>query len=1170
MKKQKEQRLIFIQVIFGILFTIIVIRLFSLMVTKGDYYRDLSDNRKVQEVDELASRGNILDRNGNILATTIPSFAVQLYKDQLMNLSLDKRLDAYNKLVTIMEEAGVNYKNDFNIRLNSFEYKSENDYFNEKTTPEDKVVDKIIKNDLITDFVRSTRDDDGLEYETMKTVLLALKKRGIDVPVLVSRSKDGKLKLKYTDNAEERLKSIGYTMEDDPIDVVVAEINEDRSVIKNILENAHARKIAYDILTENNLQGNIILKDYAIGADEELLQKKANLHKAYPKINMKTSPAEDFYQIVKESSMEELLKTASIKDDGSYIIPADILIEELENKGVYANFTTEVITENNEDKNIYSVNLSFKNPQAGDPVEELTRIADENGLIKDLVISKDIKYLAQNANTLNNIYPSIDISEDDPKDWDYTFNIDKKNFYTYYANKDKVNDREQAVKILNKTKNAEEVLDYIKLVSDIEEENKYIAIGMLTIDNQINRQGNFGFRPINLVYNLDDATVLKIEENIDSKSGIEVATIPIRYYPNRNLASHVLGYMGPIATDYEISKYIKDKGYLNDEIIGKTGIEESYQDNLRGTNGKSIVTVDSSGNRVKTLSRSPSQPGDDIYLSLDAGLQETAEKALKGVIESVSKGKTYDSEYGDVNPFRRAPYANSGAVVVSDVKTGEVLAMASYPNYDPNLFATGISSSDWESLQVPDDSGPLVARPMLNIASQMAVMPGSTFKLVSSLAALEKGLDPQKLNTDYGFIEVGNRRFNNLLWTEEGKTWGQETLYDAIKNSCNYYFYTLALGENPRDGTSLGVKLELNDIRAAAKQLGLDQKTGIEINIPNESSGNIPSVDKKLEIIKVMMKKYLDEKLKLFIKEGTTKSKSQLEEDTASLIKLADENSTISRNDLIDLLDEMGYEAEKIPEGDRAGLADTLKFTYLNQVTWDITDMLNIVIGQGQNSYTPLQLNRAVATLSNGGYLNKFTLIDKITKHETEEVLFKNQIESKQIPIKDPKYLEDIKYGTLLVAQNNGVLNKLPIEMGIKTGTAEVEGQNADGVDYDSYAWMIGFAPYDNPEIAISVVMTQGYNSHNVGPIMRDVVAKYFDINAESIDHSPNTDLINNQNNGQNMANDPNAQNNQANPNNQNNVNNQNNQNIQNNQAPAGNQAQPGQVANPGFVGDGE
>ena len=145
-------------------------------------------------------------------------------------------------------------------------------------------------------------------------------------------------------------------------------------------------------------------------------------------------------------------------------------------------------------------------------------------------------------------------------------------------------------------------------------------------------------------------------------------------------------------------------------------------------------------------------------------------------------------------PLRQASHANSGAVVVSNVKTGEVLAMASYPEYDPNLFSTGISQSDWESLQVEEDSGPLVPRPMLNIATQTAVMPGSTFKLVTSLAALENGLDPQAVITDYGYVEVGDQTFNNLAWTEYGITQGEENLYGAIRDSNNYYFYVLALG----------------------------------------------------------------------------------------------------------------------------------------------------------------------------------------------------------------------------------------------------------------------------------------------------------------------------------------------------------------------------------------
>ena len=1093
MKRVKEKRFLLIQVIFIVLFIIIAIRLFVLMINKGEYYKELSDNRKVQQVDEIASRGNILDRNGNILATTVPSFAVQLYKDQINSLSDDQRTKSINTLSNILEKAGVNYKNDFGIRLNSFEYEKEDDYFNEAKSPEDSVVDKIIDNDLVENIVSSYYSEGDSEYISLKTALLALKKRGIDIPLHVA-IKDNKLSVTYKENADKKLETIGHSTEEDPIDVVVAAIDNDSSVIKNILENAEARRLVYKTLESKKLQGNVVLKDYALLADEQLIQKKANLSKIYKNITKDSSPADDFYEIVKNSSMSELLKTASVDDDGTYVIPADILIEKLENKGIYANFTTEVVTESENDENIYKVNVEFKNSQAGDPVEELARIAEENGLTKKFIQSEGVKYLAQNANTVNNIYPSIDVSEDKVKDWSYTFTKDKDDFLKYYANKDPVNSQASAIKTLKKTKDPKQILDYIKTVEEIDNENDYEAIGMLTIDSKINQQGNYGFRPINLVYNLDENTVLQIEEALNSSTGIVVDSIPIRSYPNRELASHILGYMGPIATNDEVNKFINEKDYLNDEIIGKTGIEESYQDNLRGKNGKSIVTVDSSGNRVNTISTEASEPGDDVYLSIDMSLQERAEKSLKGVIESLSEGTSYESEYGTFTAPKGAPNASSGAVVVSDVKTGEVLAMASYPNYDPNLFATGISSSDWDSLQVSDDSSVLAARPMMNIASQTAVMPGSTFKLVSSLAALEKGLDPQKTSTDYGYIEIGNSTFNNLRWTEEGTTWGEENLYDAIMHSSNYYIYTLALGENPRDGSSLGVKLELNDIREAALKLGLGEKTGIEINIPNETTGNIPSVGKKLEVTKAMLEKYLKSDLKLYIKKNTKKTNSEIENDISEIVKLADDPTKYDRDTLIAFLDNLGYEPETILEDKSAGLADTIKYTYLNQASWDITDMLNIVIGQGQNSYTPLQMNRVMATVANGGYLNKYTLIDKINKHETKDVLFQNETESKQVDVSDSTYFDDIRYGTLLVAQSNEVLSTLPINIGLKTGTAEVEGKNEDGSDYEPYAWMVAFAPYEDPQIAISVVLTQGNTSYNVSPIVRDIIAQYFDL----------------------------------------------------------------------------
>lgn len=1093
MRKQKENRLTLLQVIFGLMFLAIFIKLFILMINQGEHYRDLSDNRKVQEVDEIASRGDILDRNGNVLATTVPSFAVQLYKDQLTSLDDKDRIKALNSLVNILEEAGVNYQNDFDIRLNSFQYKSTKDYFKEEKSPEDKIVDIIIENNLLGEIVKTTSNKDGIKYETLKTAILALKKRGIDIPVLV-KQKNNELKVVYKDNANDKLKSIGHTTNEKPVDVVVSAINEDKSVIKNILENNQARFLTYKVIKEKNLQSNIILKDYSLTADEKFIQKKASLNNGYPEIKLATKASDDFYQIVKKSSIKEFLKSASLnEDDGSYLIPADILIEKLENKGVYANFKTEVKTEKKDKKNIYSVNVEFKNPQAGDPAEELANLADKHNLLKGVILDKRLKYLAQNATASNNIYPSIDISEDKPSKWDYTFNVGKKDFFEYYASMDRSQSRDKIVKSLKK-KNAKEILSYIKSISNIKNDNDYEVCGILTIDNLINRQGSFGFRPINLVYNLDEATVLRIEENIEKSKGISVATIPIRSYPNRNLASHVLGYMGPIATDEEVERYVNKDSYLRDEIVGKTGIEESYQDTLRGKNGKSIVTVDSSGNRIETLSKTPSEPGNDVYLTIDANLQKEAERSLVAMLKAIRTGSVHESKYGNYYPPVVCSNAASGAVVVSNVKTGEVLASASYPNYDPNLFSTGISETDWESLQAPDNASVLAPRPMLNMASQTAAMPGSTFKLVSSLAALEKGLDPKRLNYCNGFMDIGNRRFSCLAWSEYGIKHGEETLYDALKVSCNYYFFTLALGENPSNGKSVGVKLELNDIRKTAALLGLDETTGIEINIPSESSGNIPSTEKKLEVTKTLLKKYLEENLNKYLKEKTKKSKTDFNKDIEEIVKLADRPKSISRDDLIKMLDKMGYKPEEILEGERAGLSDNIKYTFLNQAEWDITDMLNIVIGQGQNSYTPLQMNRVISTISNEGYLNKYTLIDKVTNHNSKEVLFKNQVERSKIEVKDPKHFEDIKYGALQAAQAFKFFKDLPIEVGEKTGTAEVEGKNPDGTPFDSYAWMIAFAPYDDPEIAVTVFMVQAGTSINCGPVVRDIVSKYFDI----------------------------------------------------------------------------
>ena len=412
MKNSKENRLIFIQVIVVAAILVIAFRLFNVMISKGDYYRDLSDNRKVKEVDELASRGNIYDRNGKILATSIPSFAIKLYKDELMALKDEKRIDLIADLVDILEEDGVNYTEDFNIKLNTFKYKNKEDYFKKKQMPIEEVVDKLIDNDLIEEFLLSCYSEDGIKYETLNTAILALKKRGIVVPVHISQQ-DGKLKVEYKKNYEKKLASIGHKKDDDPIDVILESVGEDRSVLLSILQNSHARILAYKILDANKLLGDLAMDAYSIKSDQDLIEKKSKLHKVFKKITLDSKASDDFYEIVKNATIKDVLTSAMVDDKGAYIIPANMLIEELENKGIYANFETEVITESKDDKNQYSVDVRFKNPQAGSAVDELARLAEEHGLIKPLILSEYVKYMAQNANTRNNIYPNIDITQDD-------------------------------------------------------------------------------------------------------------------------------------------------------------------------------------------------------------------------------------------------------------------------------------------------------------------------------------------------------------------------------------------------------------------------------------------------------------------------------------------------------------------------------------------------------------------------------------------------------------------------------------------------------------------------------------------------------------------------------------------------------------------------------------
>jgi penicillin-binding protein 2 len=275
--------------------------------------------------------------------------------------------------------------------------------------------------------------------------------------------------------------------------------------------------------------------------------------------------------------------------------------------------------------------------------------------------------------------------------------------------------------------------------------------------------------------------------------GVNLRVRPRRSYPQNGTAAHLLGYVGEI--NRQQLKTLNAKGYAMGDEIGQFGLERRWEEYLRGRSGGQQVEVDALGRRVRVLHEVEDVPGHSVILTLDRDLQETAAAALQD---------------------------KQGTIVVLDVNSGAVLAMASTPAFDPNVFARGIAAEEWRAL-VADRKHPLN-----NKAIHGQYPPGSTFKIVVSIAALEEGLvNPESGIFDPGFLTVGNRRFRD--WKEHGHGWVD--LHKGLVESCDVYFY------------QLGQRVGVDRIAQYSRLLGLGQKTGVALD--DEKSGLVPDSEWK-------------------------------------------------------------------------------------------------------------------------------------------------------------------------------------------------------------------------------------------------------------------------------------------------------------------------------------
>lgn len=1114
-------------------------RMAVLTIVEGEEYRATADIKKIKDIPVKAPRGKILDRNGVLLADNVSSFTVQMYTDEVNPENFNEISYILSK---ILDKNGERPIDEFPIELDTFDYideskekayvVSDNQESQAVTTDtaetvsyvtaEEKVIQAV--KDNINEWLNFKSSIYGEEFNLKERVLDTIL-RDMEVPVklendqfmfsVIDKKEETGTETKE-DNAsdtqsDQQLSQQGSNgemveSEEDPIkkwlkensmnenltaDRVIGELLVKNSkYLSGLFSNSKIRKLSFDFISSKGLDANIKLVEYSFVQDEYYKNIKRSLNANHEEITPSSSAKDDFVLLTMKYSLDSLLQAVYESEKGK-VMPGALLIERL--KEIYPDLPVRFV-ENGEygsyeytDDDLKTKYLSQHNMESGtEPYSFIKQLSFKNyDILQNLITDESIKYYSQ-IELLKHENPSISIAE-----WEYTPIRDKRNWIEKNV---KTEGKEEKLNY-----SAEEVFRMLRETLEISSEiNDYDMRNMMVIRERYEKTSYLSYHPVDICYSISEKSVAMISERSHELNGINVEIEPLRFYPQNDTAAHALGYLGKIAQDYEVQDYIVEKGYSPDDIIGKTGLEEKFESYLRGEKGKKTVEVNNVGKTIRSVSSQAPVPGDDVYLTIDDRLQKTAEDALKKGLEQIQIGGTFESEWGDFVFKDKYVNAKSGALVALDVKTGEVLAMANYPSYDLNMFATGISQEDWNSL-LSDSKNPLAPRPLYNIAMLSAIQPGSTFKMITALAALEKGVNPNTTVYCAGTMEVGDRHFSCWIYNMFGGAHGKQTMYQAIMNSCNFYFYVTVLGENLATHQPHTVKVSAEDLIGMAEKFGLNSKTGIEIDIPQETSGGVPSIDGKKINIRVYLRMFLEANIEKYLENGYKIDAGMKNEIVEEIVSWVDRDEPLTRGEVYDNLKALRLNPEKVNDYN-VPLVDIIKYTYLNQAVWNVGDNLNISIGQGNNAYTTMQMANYIATIANGGYRHNVSIIKEIKTYDGKETDYVPERESERVGLSDYSYLDVVKEGMRLVSLDDSAkpYSKFPVEVGSKTGTAQNQGTNPDtGKPYDDFAWYVAFAPYDDPQIAVACVLFEGGSGRYPTPIVREVIGEYLKLYGE-------------------------------------------------------------------------
>ena len=538
------------------------------------------------------------------------------------------------------------------------------------------------------------------------------------------------------------------------------------------------------------------------------------------------------------------------------------------------------------------------------------------------------------------------------------------------------------------------------------------------------------YQPIPVAEDVSEDLALRIMERRLLFPGVQAQLEAVREYPRPwgVNAAHTLGYLGPVTQDQLDSQDPDDPSRLRrNDLIGRAGLESSYDMDLRGVPGVKTLAVDSVGRVTGVISEQPSTPGNYVISTMDSHLQAVVEDQL---LQAVDRAQRLG------NP------ADAAAAVVMDVTNGAVLAMASYPAYDPSVWIGGISTKDYQ--QLVDDKA------LTSAAYQGSYAPGSTFKVVTTAAAGAAGYN---LQADYDCpsdIKVGSQTFRN----NESAAYGKISLARALEVSCNTVFYGVSLKMWEDAGGFLAGPDAPDPIAKTAREFGLGEQTGIDL--PGESRGRVPGRDFKLE-------QWQKRKI-----------------TWCANAALGYPETRKADPELADYFTQL--DAENCREG------------YI----WRQGDALNTAIGQGDTAVTPLQMAMVYSSIANGGTVWKPRMARAVVSSSGELV---RQLDPTVLSrIQSPSSIAFLKAALPGVTVDGTgrdpfigfPLDQIPVAS--KTGSAQVFGKEI------STSWFASYAPANNPKYAVVMMVSQGgTGSGTSGPSVRKIYEALFGIEGTTI-----------------------------------------------------------------------